>query len=212
MLLNRAEKALMNNPVREAIQWRYEAPLLKKLGGTTEGLTVLEIGCGRGVGTEIIFDVFGAAKVHAFDLDPDMVEKARTRLSRFSNDRLILSQGDASHIEAEDASFDAVFDFGIIHHVPHWKKAVSEVVRVLKPGGRFFFEEVTQHALNRWFYRTFLKHPEHDRFSGQGFIKEIENQGLEVGANWVEKFFGDFVIGVGSKPIASNTKIRGASS
>lgn len=81
MKLNQIEKALMNNPVRAFVQRRYEAALMERLGGRMERCRVLEIGCGRGVGTEIIFNRFGAREVHAFDIDPDMVEQARWRLS-----------------------------------------------------------------------------------------------------------------------------------
>ena len=199
MKLNRVEKALMNNPVRTALQRRYEAALLERLGGRVDGLRVLEVGCGRGVGTEIIFGRFGAREVYAFDLDPDMVDLARRRLSAYGPDRLKLGVGDVTAIEAENGFFDAVFDFGIIHHVPVWQRAVSEICRVLKAGGRFFFEEVTSHALDRWFYRTFLEHPTQDRFSGDEFVAELERQGVVVNGNAVERFFGDFVIGVGKR-------------
>ncbi|MGI8783428.1 MAG: class I SAM-dependent methyltransferase [Acidobacteriota bacterium] len=140
MTMNRVEKALMNNPLRALLQRQYEAPLMERLGGRVEGMCVLEIGCGRGIGAEIIFERFGAREVHAFDLDPDMVERARHRLSGYPPDRLRLFVGDAAAIEAEDESFDAVFDFGIIHHIPNWRRAVSEVARVLRPGGRFFLK------------------------------------------------------------------------
>lgn len=197
MQLNRIEKTLMNNPVRASIQRWYEARLLQQMGGRTDGLRVLEIGCGRGVGTEIIFERFGAGDVVAFDLDPDMVARARGRLVRYLPDRLQLRVGDAARIAEPDASFDAVFDFGIIHHVPRWRDAVAEVRRVLRPGGRFFFEEVTRHALERWASRTFLEHPIGDRFSGDEFVEAVERAGIRVGGHYVHRFFGDFVIGVG---------------
>lgn len=198
MKLNRAETLLMNNPVRASIQRWYEAPLLERLGGRVDGLRVLEIGCGRGVGTEILLRRFGAREVHAFDLDPGMVARARVRLAGYLPGRLQLSVGDVTAIDTADDAFDAVFDFGIIHHVPDWRAAVREVRRVLRAGGRFFFEEVTRHALERWSYRTLLEHPREDRFSGTEFVAELQRQGFQVD-NYVHRFFGDFVIGVGHK-------------
>ena len=124
---------------------------------------------------------FGAAEVHAFDLDPDMVRRARARLAPYLEaGRLRLEVGDASAIPAESASYDAVFDFGILHHVPDWRAAVAEVARVLRPGGVFFFEEVTRQALDRWVFRTFFEHPTEDRFgredlSGRGLAVPVEH-------------------------------------
>lgn len=134
-----------------------------------------------------------------------MVELARRRLSRFPPERLRLFVGDAAAIEAKDESVDAVFDFGIIHHVTDWRRALAEVVRVLRPVGRFFFEEVTSHALRRWSYRMFLEHPAEDRFSSQEFITELERQSIYVGGNFVERFCGDFVIGVGCRPVSASS-------
>lgn len=200
MKLNAIEKALMNNPVRAALQRRYEATLLQRLGGLVERKRVLEIGCGRGVGTEIIFERFRASEVHAFDVDPDMVDQARKRLARYLPNRLKLYVGDAAAIDEPNASFDGVFDFGIIHHIPNWKDAVAEVARVLKPRGKFYFEEVTSHALGRWFYRTFLEHPQSQHwFDKDQFVDELERQGIKVGRNVVEWFLGDFISGVGSR-------------
>jgi ubiquinone/menaquinone biosynthesis C-methylase UbiE len=197
MLLNGIEKFLMNNPVRSLVQWRREAAMMERLGGKLTGLRVLEVGCGRGVGTEIILERFEAGEVQAFDLDPDMVRLARARLARYSSDRVRLFVGDAENIEATDESFDAVVDFGIIHHCPNWQRAVAEVRRVLRPGGKFFFEEVTKQALDRWFYRTFLEHPTENRFTASQFVAEVESRGIKVGGNTTEWFLGDFIVGVG---------------
>lgn len=199
MKMNRLEKLSINNPIRAMIQRWYEAPLLKRLGGHVKDMRVLEIGCGPGVGTELIFKQFGAQSVYSFDIDPTMVKKARKRLSSYEPHRLTLSVGDVNAIEAEDESFDAVFDAWILHHVPNWQAAITEIRRVLKPGGRFFFQEVTNHALNRWTYRTFLEHPTENRFSGKELVSELERQGIIVGANVLERFYGDFIFGVGQR-------------
>jgi ubiquinone/menaquinone biosynthesis C-methylase UbiE len=207
MKLNRIEKGLMNNPIRAALQRYYEGPLLVRLGGRIDGKRALEIGCGNGRGTEFILTLFGAAEVVAVDLDPDMVAKAQQRLRRFG-DRAKVEIGDASVIKAGNGSFDAVFDFGVIHHIPDWPAAVSEVRRVLRPDGLFFFEEVTKHALDRWGYRTFLDHPKENRFSGEEFVAECERQSISVMGNYVHRCFGDFVIGVGRALLKRNMAAR----
>ena len=54
----------------------------------------------------------------------------------------MLFVGDAERIDVPDASFDAVVDYGILHHVPDWRRALREIARVLKPGGMFYFEDI----------------------------------------------------------------------
>ena len=199
MKLNRIEKTLMNNPVRAAIQRRFEAPLLERLGGRMDGQRVLEVGCGRGVGTQLLFDRFGAGEVHAFDLDPGMIAQAQRRLDAYPADRLELYVADATAIPEPNESFDAVIDFGILHHIPDWPAAVAEVARVLRSGGRFYFEEVTRQALDRWFYRTFLEHPADNRFTAEEFVSTLERHGIHLLGQVETLVLGDFVAGVGRK-------------
>src|SRR5437660_11525158 len=137
MLLNRVERALVDHRFRHWFQRYIEAPRLLTLGGQlAHGSVALEIGCGPGAGVDVILDQFGAARVDAFDLDPLLVAHARTRLAP-RGDRVRLWVGDAERIEAPDQSYDAVFDWSAIHHVPRWRSAIAEAFRVLKPGGRF---------------------------------------------------------------------------
>lgn len=180
MLLNRVEKALMNNPVRAAIQRRVEAARLLALGGPMPGGgPALEIGCGRGVGVQIILDSFGADRVDAFDLDPDMVARARRRLAAHGA-RVRLWVGDAEHVDAPDRAYAAVFDFGIVHHVPDWRACLAEVARVLRPGGRFYAEEVFDRALEHPLIARLLEHPRADRFGADAFSQALEKHGLHV--------------------------------
>lgn len=189
MLLNRVEYALMNNPLRAAIQRRFEARRLLRLGGIMRGGRALEIGCGRGVGIELILGVFGADSVDAFDLDPRMAARARERLSRYGS-RVHLWVGDAGALSVADASYDAVFDFGIIHHVPEWRRVLSEVHRVLKPGGRFYAEEVLRRFIVHPVTRRLLAHPQTDRFDAGEFRRALEASRLDPVAE--EQMWGAF--------------------
>jgi ubiquinone/menaquinone biosynthesis C-methylase UbiE len=179
MRLNRLEFALMNNPVRAAIQRYWEAPRLLRMAGSMPGGRALEIGCGRGVGTEIILDLFRADRVDAFDLDVRMVALARARL-RDRGERVRLWVGDATVIPVAAETYDAVFDFGIIHHVPEWRRALHEVGRVLKPGGRFYAEEVLGGFVNHPIVKTLLEHPGLDRFDATAFAAGLAEAGLRL--------------------------------
>ena len=202
MRLNWLGRASMNNAARSWGQ-SYAASWLERLGGRVEGGRVLEVGCGRGVGVKIILDRFGAAAVEAFDLDPKMIERARRRLAAYGLARVQLSVGDVTAIKAGDATFDAVFDFGAIHLEPTWRKAVAEVRRVLKPGGRFFFEWVTSGVL-RMPYPLVTEAFGRMEAPSQGLLmQELERQGIVVGQSFVcprvaalTGFVGDLV-GVG---------------
>ena len=196
MKLNLAERLLINNLVRSAVQRFYEGPVLRSMGGDVRGGTVLEIGCGRGVGIEVILDQFHAAHVYGIDLDPFQIKLASKRLQGRYDGLFTLAQGDAERLPFADASFDAVFDFGALHHVPDWQTAIAEIRRVLKPGGTFFFEEVTRAALERWLYRRFLEHPTENRFSEPEFLAQAVKYGMQPANTMRRLFFGDIFIGV----------------
>lgn len=107
--------------------------------------------------------------------------------------------GDATALPLDDGSADAVFDFAIIHHVPDWRSAVSEVHRVLRPGGRCYFDEVTRKALDRPTYRRLFNRPTEDRFTADALVEELERQSLRVGRRYRRAVGGDYVIGVAER-------------
>lgn len=196
MKLNLAEKLLVNNPARALVQRFYEGPLLRKLGGRLDNARVLDAGCGRGVGMQIILEQFGAAHVHGVDLDPLQVRHAQCRFASAPEGRVTLAVAGVEKLPFPDQYFDAAFDFGMLHHVPDWQAGVAEIRRVLKPNGLFFFEEATRNALNRWIYRTFLDHPVENRFSEAEFIAELAEHGFEPLAAPRRILANDIFIGV----------------
>lgn len=195
MELNFAERLLVNNSARALVQRFYEGPLLLKLGGSTEGLRVLDVGCGRGVGVQLLLQQFGAAHVSGIDMDPQQIGRARKRLAPRFDGRFTLGVSGVEQLPFENETFDAIFDFGMLHHVPVWQQGVAEIRRVLKPRGRFFFEEVTKKALERWLYRTFLEHPAENRFSEADFINELRLHHFALTDATRHAFFGDIFIG-----------------
>lgn len=97
------------------------------------GLKVLEIGCGLGTdGAE--FARAGAAYT-GVDLTDSAVALARRN---FEQQELPgeFRAADAENLDFADATFDLVYSHGVLHHTPDTARAVREVHRVLRPGGR----------------------------------------------------------------------------
>lgn len=196
MLLNTVEYMAMNNPLRTAMQRQFEAKRFLKMVGAAPAGNALEIGCGRGVGVEIIFDDFKATAVDAFDLDPRMIKLAKQRLHG-RQEKTKLWVGDATRIDAADSTYDTVFDFGIIHHIQDWRSAITEVARVLKPGGRFYAEEVLRSFIVYPLWRMLLDHPQEDRFDHDRFKSALIDTGFAVAAD--KELWGNFGWYVGDK-------------
>ena len=178
MKLNSLEFALMNNLVRAWSQRALETPRLIGPPGSLAGQRVLEVGCGRGVGIEILLSL-DAAHVTGFDLDPKMVALAQKRVAKHGN-RVRVFVGDAEAIDAPDASFDAVVEYGILHHVPNWPQALKEIARVLRPGGVFYFEDLLRGFISAWPIRVLFDHPQATQFTGQKFRAGLEAARLRI--------------------------------
>jgi SAM-dependent methyltransferase len=114
---------------------RYELePYIEQFAafGSAKGENVLEIGVGLGVDHQRFAEA--GATLCGIDLTERAVAHARRRMDLFGL-ASVLSCGDAENLSFEDASFDVVYSWGVIHHSPNTPKAVAEIFRVLKPGG-----------------------------------------------------------------------------
>ncbi len=102
-----------------------------------DGLKILEVGCGRGGGASYIARYLKPASVAGMDLCPQAVSLCKELHSDISN--LTFQEGDAEAMPFEDESFDVVLNVESSHCYPHMDKFLTEVRRVLRPGGRFLF-------------------------------------------------------------------------
>ena len=97
------------------------------------GKQVLEIGCGMGTHAEMLLR--NGARLTAIDQTALAVESTRRRLELKQLDARVLQQ-DAENLNLPDRSFDVVWTWGVIHHSSYTEQCVSEISRVLRPGGR----------------------------------------------------------------------------
>jgi len=101
--------------------------------GRARGLRVLEIGCG--LGTDGAQFARAGANYTGVDLTDAAVELARKCFAVFGLPGEFRT-ADAEHLDFADESFDLVYSHGVLHHTPDTARAVAEVHRVLRPGGR----------------------------------------------------------------------------
>jgi len=103
-----------------------------------DGAAVLELGCGKAEKTRIVAEQ--AASVLALEVDEIQLEK---NLALPGLDNVRFGHGGAEQIPAGDACFDIVLMFKSLHHVPveQMDRALSEIERVLKPGGVAYLSE-----------------------------------------------------------------------
>jgi ubiquinone/menaquinone biosynthesis C-methylase UbiE len=168
----------------------------------TAGKTILEVGCGRGVGAKLISEAYDPDKLYLLDLDLQMIQKAKQHLNGPNENRIYFCVGDAARLPFKDDSLDAVFGFGFLHHVSAWQDGLTEVVRVLKHGGVYFMEEYYPSLYQNFITKHIVVHPYSNRFNSQELRQAFQNANLSLTHAFELKRMG--ILGVGVKADAES--------
>ncbi|MDM8540070.1 methyltransferase domain-containing protein, partial [Desulfococcaceae bacterium HSG9] len=112
------------------------------LGKIDTGEQVLDIGCGAGVDTILAAMMTGAAEnVTGVDIVPEMLERAATNLKMTDLKNVTFKKASGENLPFPGDSFDVVISNGVINLIPDKEKALTEIFRVLKPGGRLMMAD-----------------------------------------------------------------------
>ena len=104
------------------------------------GEKVFDIGCGVGfLAHELALKVGESGKVVGIDQNPEMIRHAQLRCEGLP--QIEFNEGDASQLPAEDQAFDAVSCTQVLLYVKDVSKVLTEMRRILKPGGRLVIVE-----------------------------------------------------------------------
>ena len=114
------------------------------LGRLRPGERVLDLGSGSGTDSLVAaLQVGPEGAVTGIDMTPEMLGKARAGAAQLGLEQVSFVVGEAERLPFADASFDVVISNGVIDLIPDKDAVLSEVHRVLVPGGRVQLADVT---------------------------------------------------------------------
>lgn len=126
--------------------------IISSLG--VQGKKVLEVGCGLGTDGRQFAE--NGADYFAVDLAPRHIELAKKAFELFGlkgNFRV----ADAENLPFDDNSFDLVYSHGVLHHTPDTQKAIDDIYRVLKPGGKAIIMLYHRNSYNYYINIMFIR-------------------------------------------------------
>jgi ubiquinone biosynthesis O-methyltransferase len=108
------------------------------------GELILDAGCGNA--RDLIQLAKKGCKCIGVDFSADMIEEARKELLKNHIESAEVEVGDLNCLRFDDAMFDKVYASEVLEHIPDCNRAVSEMARVLRPGGRLVVTTPNRHS------------------------------------------------------------------
>lgn len=148
-------------PVSEKYYDLIVAKMMKAMN-VQPGELVLDAGCGTGVHS-VRASKYGA-KVTAIDISQSMIDVAKQNIEKAGfAEQTAFQQEDLTTLSFADQTFDHIFSWGVIIHIPDFKSALDNLVRALKPGGSLALYVTNENALDlkiENFIRKLLRKPD----------------------------------------------------
>ena len=178
MKLSDVEFRAMNTGWRRWGHQHFEMPLFQRLGLDVKGKDVLEIGCGNGFGGHLLNQLEPKSYV-GLDVMEEQVAIARRNYPQYQF--LVQDATDLSRFP--NASKDVVIIFGVLHHIPEWRKVIDEIKRVLKPNGSLFLEEPRGVDIKLFDFFFRWGHPDSD-FGLNALEGQLKTNGFHFKKQW----------------------------
>src|SRR5262249_36885885 len=145
-----------NSYDRSILQWLLFGPshrvLIRRIRDVASDrpLKMLDVGCGTGVFASRVREALPKVEVCGVDLVTEMLRKGKPRW-RLDPGHVFPVRGDSERLPFGSGAFDVVTCANSFHHYPHQDRAVAEMRRVLRPGGRLMIIDGYRDSLWGWF-------------------------------------------------------------
>jgi arsenite methyltransferase len=114
------------------------------LGALSPGERVLDLGCGAGTDSLVAAQMVApGGSLIGIDMTSEMLAKARASAREMGAANVEFVEGEAEELPFGEAEFDVVISNGVIDLIPDKDAVFSEILRVLRPGGRVQIADVT---------------------------------------------------------------------
>jgi len=193
-----------------------EATYQRKLSETRSLLRptmrILEFGCGTG--TTAIHHAPYVRQIYAIDISDRMLNIARHKAQEAGVDNITFAHGTLPNRAVDSESFDAVLGLNVIHLMTNWRDVLTDVERILKPGGVFVSStECLGHS-----FRRFAKliaplgsrlgiMPDIAVMTGAELESEISSTGLEIERQWCHAKHDITVFTIAKKSIEARSNL-----
>lgn len=176
------KKSLRNDYLRNA-----QSQVISLLN-VQQGVHFLDVGCGTGwaVG-QVASLIHDQGLFYGVDLSPKMIEKAKSNFS--ARDHLFFTQANVECIPLESSFFDVIICTNSFHHYPNPAKALAEIYRLLKIGGKAYILDPTA---DTWLIKFIDK-----------IIKTVEPEHVKI---YSSREFQELFAGAGLKYLHSKTR------
>ena len=165
--------------------WKiYWSLLLDKISRDIEaGDIVLEVACGTGLVALKIADQ--ASRVIGIDISAPMIDEARKKMKEKSLDNVEFFVEDAYSLPFENDVFDTVICNNALQNMKYPQKALAEIKRVLKPGGRFISAiagvgEAPIFKMLFTIFKPFIKMPVFHKLKLDEMVDMIRDSGFSI--------------------------------
>ena len=144
--------------ISDCFAGQFDLRFLPAARAAGQGMRILDLGCGIGFWV-CEFAMRGLHNIHAADLTAQALALTRKRLEAYGV-FAELSRQNAESLTFADSSFEHVNCQGVIHHTPNTEAAISEIARVLTPGGTASISVYYRNPiLKMWPYMRWLGWP-----------------------------------------------------